>query len=70
MVAKERTPSRMVSIPAPRDRCIKLTDGCDDLRFHSELVLEAAGKVADAALSVAGNVGHLSDVVEHVAAGE
>lgn len=48
----------------------KLTDGGDNLRLHAELVLETASKVADATLAITSNVGDLSDVVEHVAAGE
>lgn len=43
------------------------TNGSNDLCLETKLVLEAPGKVSDAALAVTGNVGDFSDVVEHVA---
>lgn len=48
----------------------QLTHRCNDLRLKTELVLEATGKVANAALAIGRDVGHLANVVEHVAAGE
>ena len=48
----------------------KLTNSRHDLRLEAVLVLEAARKVADAALAVARDVRDLPDLVEHVAAGE
>lgn len=47
-----------------------LTHGSDNLRLQTELALEAAGKVGDATAAIASNIGHVADVVEHVAAGE
>jgi len=59
-------PSRTSTVGMQRQH----THGCDYLRLHAVLVLEATGKVADAALAVARDVGHVADVVEHVSAGE
>jgi len=41
-------------------------NGRDDLRLEAELVAEASGEVADAALAIARDVRGLADVVEHV----
>jgi hypothetical protein len=40
------------------------------LSLETELVLETAGEVGETTLAVVASVGHLADVVEHVAAGE
>ena len=40
------------------------------MSLKTELVLEAASEVSEAALAVVASVGHLADVVEHVSAGE
>lgn len=47
-----------------------LTNQSHDLGLHAILVLEATSKVSHASFAVAGNIWHLSDLVEHVAAGE
>ena len=40
------------------------------MSLKTELILEAASEVSEAALAVVASVGHLADVVEHVSAGE
>lgn len=47
-----------------------LTDGCNNLSFHAELVLESTSKVADTALTIACNIWNLPDVIEHLSTGE
>ena len=47
-----------------------LTHSSNNLALKTELVAETSGKVADATLAVARNVGNLTNVVEHMAAGE
>lgn len=47
-----------------------LTNGCNDLGFHAELVLESTSKVADTALTIACNIRNLPDVIEHLSTGE
>lgn len=48
----------------------RLTQSSNDLRLKAQLVLETAGNVADTSVATHGNIGHLADMVEHVAAGE
>jgi len=48
----------------------RLTHGSYNLCFHSVLVGEASCKVREAASAVSGNVGHLSNVIEHVPTSE
>ena len=42
------------------------TQGWDDLRFHSKLVLEAAGEVRNVATAVLSNIRSIANRVEHV----
>ena len=44
-----------------------LTHGCNNLGLHSKLALEAASKVCDATFPVLSDIGHFSDMIEHVA---
>ncbi len=47
---------------------IRLTHCSDDLCLQTKLIREAASKVIDTTFAVTRNVGHLSDVIEHVSA--
>lgn len=48
----------------------ELTHGSDNLSLETKLVLETTGKVGNATLAVACDIGDLADVVEHVTTGE
>ena len=49
-----------------QERLSELTYHGNDLCLESKLVAETTGKVADLALAIAGHIGRLADVVEHV----
>lgn len=71
MVAKARIPStRMVSRCSALFFDLALTQGSNDLRLQTKLILEASCKIADTALAIIGHVWNLSDMIEHVAACE
>lgn len=47
-----------------------LTHSRNNLSFETVLVLEPASPVVDSSMTITNNVGHFSDVIEHMSAGE
>lgn len=47
-----------------------LTDGGNDLRFKTELVLESSSEVRNSTVAISSDVRDLANVIEHVAACE
>ena len=71
MVAKDRMPSdTCVSRGEHRVGWTALTHRSNNLRLQTILVLKSSSKVAHATLAILLHIGHLADVVEHVAGGE
>lgn len=46
------------------------TQSSDDLSLHAELTLEAPGNVRDVATTILSDIGHVANLVEHVAGRE
>lgn len=70
MVANDRIPSIQVSLDLLQVRWMTLTHCSNNLRFESILIGEPASKVANTALAITCNIRHLSNMVEHMTAGE
>lgn len=73
MVANARMPSTQVSAQVPFFSLKAfphgvLTEERNHLRLQTELVLEARGKVVDAATSISSHIRHLANLVEHLPA--